>query len=101
MLVCAGALVVPVGAAAEYSHATPEQISWVRSAASRFVSAELAGDGALLMTGLEMLTAAHYLVAPVILVLRDGELGQIAQFQRMTLDRDPLNLHPHERAAMA
>jgi len=46
VLLCAGALVVPAGAAAEYSHGTPEQISWVRSAASRFVSAELTGDGA-------------------------------------------------------
>jgi acetolactate synthase-1/2/3 large subunit len=42
----------------------------------------LAGDGALLMTGLEALTAASYGIAPVFCVLRDGELGQIAQFQR-------------------
>lgn len=50
----------------------------------------LAGDGALLMTGLEMMTAAQYSIAPVIIVLRDGELGQIAQFQRMTLATDTL-----------
>jgi acetolactate synthase-1/2/3 large subunit len=42
----------------------------------------LAGDGALLMTGLEALTATTYGVAPVVCVLRDGELAQIAQFQR-------------------
>lgn len=54
----------------------------------------LAGDGALLMTGLEMMTAAHYSIAPVILVLRDGELGQIAQFQRMTLAKDTLTALP-------
>ena len=36
-----------------------------------------AGDGALLMTGLEMLTASQYKAAPVILVLRDGELATI------------------------
>jgi acetolactate synthase-1/2/3 large subunit len=54
----------------------------------------LAGDGALLMTGLEMLTASQYSIAPVILVLRDGELGQIAQFQRMTLAKDPLTKLP-------
>lgn len=45
----------------------------------------LAGDGALLMTGLEMLTAAAYGAAPVVCVLRDGELAQIAQFQRTAL----------------
>jgi len=54
----------------------------------------LAGDGALLMTGLEMMTAAHHAIAPLILVLRDGELGQIAQFQRMSLARDPLTTLP-------
>ena len=54
----------------------------------------LAGDGALLMTGLEMLTASSYGIAPVICVLRDGELGQIAQFQRMTLAKDTLTSLP-------
>ncbi len=54
----------------------------------------LAGDGALLMTGLEMMTAAHYSIAPIIIVLRDGELGQIAQFQRMTLAKAPLTALP-------
>ncbi|MBI3269776.1 MAG: thiamine pyrophosphate-binding protein [Planctomycetes bacterium] len=48
----------------------------------------LAGDGALLMTGLELLTAASYRVAPVVCVLRDRELGQIVQFQRTSLARD-------------
>lgn len=48
----------------------------------------LAGDGALLMTGLELLTAAALRAAPVVCVLRDRELGQIAQFQRTSLDRD-------------
>jgi acetolactate synthase-1/2/3 large subunit len=48
----------------------------------------LAGDGALLMTGLELLTAASIGAAPLVCVLRDGELGQIAQFQRTALDRD-------------
>jgi len=54
----------------------------------------LAGDGALLMTGLEMMTAAHYSIAPLIIVLRDRELGQIAQFQRMTLAKDTLTTLP-------
>lgn len=47
----------------------------------------LAGDGAFLMTGLELLTAAQEGVAIVAIVLRDGELAQIAQFQRVALDR--------------
>jgi acetolactate synthase-1/2/3 large subunit len=62
----------------------------------------LAGDGALLMTGLELATASRYGVAPVVCVLRDGELGQIAQFQRMSLDRDTCSiLHPFDLAAYA
>ena len=54
----------------------------------------LAGDGALLMTGLELMTAASYGVAPVVCVLRDGELAQIAQFQRITLNRDTCSILP-------
>ncbi len=47
----------------------------------------LAGDGAFLMTGLELLTA-HQLSLPVmVLVLRDRELAQIAQFQQIALGR--------------
>jgi len=45
-LVCAAALLAPASASAEYSVGTREQIAWVRSAASRFVTAELAGNGA-------------------------------------------------------
>jgi acetolactate synthase-1/2/3 large subunit len=47
----------------------------------------LAGDGALLMTGLELLTAAAYGAGVVAVVLRDEELAQIAQFQRTVLNR--------------
>jgi acetolactate synthase I/II/III large subunit len=54
----------------------------------------LAGDGALLMTGLELLTAAHLDVAPLVFVLRDGELAQIAQFQRTSLNRNTCSLLP-------
>ena len=45
----------------------------------------LPGDGALLMTGLELMTAASYGAGVVVCVLRDGELAQIAQFQRTAL----------------
>jgi acetolactate synthase-1/2/3 large subunit len=62
----------------------------------------LAGDGALLMTGLELLTAAEYGAAPLVCVLRDGELGQIAQFQRAALDRDTCSiLHGYDLADFA
>ena len=47
----------------------------------------LAGDGALLMTGLEMITAATLGLAVIVVVLRDGELAQIAQFQQTALSR--------------
>lgn len=47
----------------------------------------LAGDGALLMTGLEMITAVSEGAALVIVVLRDRELAQIAQFQQTALSR--------------
>ncbi len=47
----------------------------------------LAGDGAFLMTGLEMLTAASLGVAAAFLVLRDRELAQIAQFQGVAYNR--------------
>lgn len=47
----------------------------------------LAGDGAFLMTGLELLTAAREKLGVMVLVLRDRELAQIAQFQDTALSR--------------
>jgi acetolactate synthase-1/2/3 large subunit len=47
----------------------------------------LAGDGAFLMTGLESLTAASLGLPVVIVVLRDRELAQIAQFQGTAFNR--------------
>ena len=47
----------------------------------------LAGDGAFLMTGLELLTAASQRAAVVVVVLRDRELAQIAQFQPTAMNR--------------
>ncbi len=47
----------------------------------------LAGDGAFLMTGLEVLTAVAEKLGVMILVLRDRELAQIAQFQQVALNR--------------
>jgi len=62
----------------------------------------LAGDGALLMTGLELLTAAAYRVGVVVCVLRDEELAQIAQFQRTAMNRATDSvLHPYRVEAFA
>lgn len=48
----------------------------------------LPGDGAFLMTGLELLSAAATGASPLVCVLRDGKLSQIAQFQRITFNRE-------------
>lgn len=47
----------------------------------------LAGDGAFLMTGLELITAARYRLPIVVVLLRDRELAQISQFQETALGR--------------
>jgi len=54
----------------------------------------LAGDGAFLMTGLELLTAASLQVPVAIFVLRDRELAQIAQFQSVALGRKSCSVLP-------
>ncbi len=61
-----------------------------------------AGDGALLMTGLELLTAAQLPVPLATFVLRDGELGQIASFQRTLTNSAPCSVLPdYDLAALA
>ncbi len=47
----------------------------------------IVGDGAFLMTGLELLTAVSYGAGVMVFVFHDGELGQISQFQRIPLNR--------------
>lgn len=47
----------------------------------------LAGDGAFLMTGLELLTASSLDVPVAVFVLRDRALAQIAQFQETAFAR--------------
>ncbi len=47
----------------------------------------IVGDGAFLMTGLEVVTAAALNLGVVFFVFHDGELGQIAQFQQIPLNR--------------
>jgi acetolactate synthase-1/2/3 large subunit len=62
----------------------------------------LAGDGAFLMTGLELLTAAREGAAIIVLLLRDGELAQIAQFQATATNRKVASeVHGYRAAALA
>jgi acetolactate synthase-1/2/3 large subunit len=45
------------------------------------------GDGAFLMTALELVTASSLELGAVIFVFHDGELAQISQFQQIPLNR--------------
>ena len=47
----------------------------------------IVGDGAFMMTGLELVTANTYGSNVVIFVFHDGELGQISQFQKIPMNR--------------
>ncbi|MBS1959914.1 MAG: thiamine pyrophosphate-binding protein [Bdellovibrionales bacterium] len=60
------------------------------------------GDGAFLMTGLELLTGRMYGAAPLVMVLRDGELSQISQFQKGSVVRTTLTeLPPYDLSKIA
>ena len=48
--------------------------------------AAIVGDGAFMMTGLEMTTAVNYGLPVMFFVFNDGELGQISQFQKVPLN---------------
>jgi acetolactate synthase I/II/III large subunit len=62
----------------------------------------LIGDGAFLMTGLELMTAATYGVGVVACILHDGELSQISQFQRRVMVRDGwTKVHDYQVAPLA
>jgi len=87
-----GRLLAPV----DYScmgYAVPAAIGAKLACPERPVVA-LAGDGAFLMTGLELLTAAHHGLGVVVFVLSDGELAQIAQFQEVALNRKAASALP-------
>ncbi|MFL6216191.1 MAG: thiamine pyrophosphate-binding protein [Blastocatellia bacterium] len=47
----------------------------------------IVGDGAFLMTSLEILTATRMKLGAVFFVFHDGELAQISQFQQIPLNR--------------
>lgn len=59
----------------------------------------LAGDGAFLMTGLEGLTAVQQQIPVLIVLLRDRELAQIAQFQGTAFNRTVASELPDYDAA--
>jgi acetolactate synthase I/II/III large subunit len=54
----------------------------------------LAGDGAFLMTGLELLTAANLQIPVAVFLLHDRELAQIAQFQSVAFGRKSQSVLP-------
>ncbi|MDA8792596.1 thiamine pyrophosphate-binding protein [Bacteriovoracaceae bacterium] len=49
--------------------------------------AGIVGDGAFLMTGLEIITATSLNLGAIFFVFHDGELAQISQFQEIPLNR--------------
>jgi acetolactate synthase-1/2/3 large subunit len=49
--------------------------------------AAIVGDGAFLMTGMELLTGVTHGLGVMVFVFHDGELGQISQFQALPLNR--------------
>ena len=49
--------------------------------------AAIVGDGAFLMTCMELMTAAANDIGVMVFVFHDGELGQISQFQKIPLNR--------------
>ncbi len=71
-------------------YAVPAAIG-AKLAAPSAPAVALAGDGAFLMTGLELLTAAQLGIGVAVFVLRDRELAQIAQFQSTALGRKSLS----------
>jgi acetolactate synthase-1/2/3 large subunit len=87
-----GRLLSPV----DYScmgYAVPAAIG-AKLASPRSPVVALAGDGAFLMTGLELLTAASRNVPAAVFVLRDRELAQIAQLQSAAFGRKSCTVLP-------
>jgi acetolactate synthase-1/2/3 large subunit len=74
-------------------YAVPAAIGAKLASPARPVVA-IIGDGALLMTGMEMLTAHNYGLGILFVVLNDGKLAQIAQFQKGALGQEVLTRIP-------
>lgn len=56
--------------------------------------AVIVGDGAFLMSGMELLTAVAHDLGIMVFVFHDGELGQISQFQKIPLNRKTCTVLP-------
>ncbi len=65
-------------------YAVPAAIG-VKFANQKSQVAAIVGDGAFMMTGLEILTASTFRLGVIFFVFHDGELGQISQFQHLPL----------------
>jgi acetolactate synthase-1/2/3 large subunit len=52
----------------------------------------IVGDGAFMMTAMEMVTAFTHKLGLIIFVFHDGELGQISQFQEIPLNRKTVSI---------
>ncbi|HET9240159.1 MAG TPA: thiamine pyrophosphate-binding protein [Oligoflexus sp.] len=74
-------------------YAVPAAIGAKLASPARPVVAAI-GDGAVLMTGMEMLTAHNYGLGILFVILNDGKLTQIAQFQKGALGREVLTRIP-------
>ncbi len=74
-------------------YSTPAAVGAALAHPGRDVVA-LPGDGAFLMTAMELLTGGSYRATPLVCILRDGKLGQIAQFQRIPLNRETCSVLP-------
>ncbi len=74
-------------------YSTPAAVGAALAHPGRDVVA-LPGDGAFLMTGLELLTGGAYQASPLVCILRDGKLGQIAQFQKIPLNQETCSVLP-------
>jgi hypothetical protein len=78
--IAACVLCAPGTALASRSVGTPQQISWVRSAAERFIKAELAGDGS---------SACAILIAPLRATIRGRSCAERWDRRLKTLLRSP------------
>jgi acetolactate synthase-1/2/3 large subunit len=67
-------------------YCTPAAIGAKLANPDKMVAA-IIGDGAFLMTGMEILTAVTHNLGIIFFIFHDGELGQISQFQATPLNR--------------
>ena len=79
--------------------ATPAAIGAAIAKPTRPVVATV-GDGAFMMTGLELATAVHHKLPVIVVILNDGELGMMSGLQRMA-NREPFCTSCHRYDAVA